>query len=140
MYSQPVAASNGDKQQYDKRQYVTDLDRDFGARVRATRERQGVSQQHVALVLEAMYGIPWHQTTVAKTESGERPIRLAEAVAVAQALSVPLDELLHDADEGRKRERIEAAFGELMKVRDHVDARMKRMGEEFRGGEHPEAT
>jgi transcriptional regulator with XRE-family HTH domain len=123
-----MSGSNGDK-----RELVRNLDREFGERMRRQRERQGAPQQHVALTLEAMYGIRWHQTTVGKVESGERGIRLTEAVAVAQTLGVSLDELVYgDADTERKRERLERAASELLGVRHQIDKRLGRLRFELR--------
>jgi transcriptional regulator with XRE-family HTH domain len=66
----------------------------FGANVRALRERQGMSQQHVANVISMLYGLRWQQTTVAKTEAAERPIRLNEAAALAELFGCPLADLV----------------------------------------------
>jgi hypothetical protein len=38
-------------------------------------------------------GFRWHATTVARTESGERPVKLDEAAALADIFAVPLDSL-----------------------------------------------
>jgi transcriptional regulator with XRE-family HTH domain len=122
-----MSGSNGDK-----RELVMNLDREFGRRMRRQRERQDMPQQHIALVLEAMYGIRWHQTTVGKVETGERGIRLAEAVAVAQTLGMPLDDLVYgDADTERKRERLERAALELIRLRDQINKRLDRMRSEL---------
>jgi hypothetical protein len=40
-------------------------------------------------------GFPMHQTTVAKLESGDRPLRVGEAVAVAAVFGMPFEALFH---------------------------------------------
>jgi transcriptional regulator with XRE-family HTH domain len=77
-----------------RRRAVSGLDETFGRRVREERERRRMPQQHIATVLGAIYGFTWHQTTVAKVEAGERPVKLAEALAISYVLEVPLDELI----------------------------------------------
>lgn len=67
-----------------------------GAAIRKKREELGWSQQELAEALKDA-GVSWHQTTVAKVERGERPLKMTEAVAVAYALGmVKLDEVLGD--------------------------------------------
>ena len=55
--------------------------------------RLKLSQAQVALAMTHR-GFTWHQTTVAKTESGERALRLDEAHALAGVLGVELTDLL----------------------------------------------
>lgn len=69
------------------------FDQEFGAKLRTVREARGLSQRFLVSELNDVYRVRWHQTTLAKTESGERPVRFAEAVALAGALGVSLDEL-----------------------------------------------
>lgn len=64
-----------------------------GQRIRDVRLTQGLAQIELARRL-ANFGVDWHQTTVAKTELGLRPLRVNEVAALASALDVPLEELL----------------------------------------------
>lgn len=73
---------------------LEDLDREFGKNLRETRESMKISQRELVDVLNGITGIGWHQTTLAKTEKGERPIRLAEAVLLARVLPISLSALL----------------------------------------------
>lgn len=58
-------------------------------------------------------GHPMHQTTVAKLEKGERPVRVDEAFGLARLLDVRLPELfVDDADPrvlARERDRVSEA-------------------------------
>lgn len=53
-----------------------------GRRVKALREARGWSQQELAMRM-ADTGFSWRQTTVAKTEGADRPIRVNELVHLA---------------------------------------------------------
>jgi transcriptional regulator with XRE-family HTH domain len=82
----------------------------FGQRLRECRQRLHLTQQHVARVLNETHGLRWHQTTVAKTESAERPVMLAEAAALAAVLGVPLAEFLDDPPDGAARTELAARY------------------------------
>lgn len=60
----------------------------FGDRVRQWRKARSWSQEDLAEKLND-FGFEMHQTTVAKIERGTRPLRVAEAVALAQIFGVP---------------------------------------------------
>ncbi len=56
------------------------------------RLREGWSQAEIAQRMTTLLGVKWHQTTVAKTESGERPLKIHEFMALCLALgSSPLE-------------------------------------------------
>ncbi len=65
----------------------------FAAQVRRLRIDRGWSQSELAARLQSTLPA-WAQTTVAKTESASRPIRLNEVAALATVLGVALHELL----------------------------------------------
>ena len=67
---------------------------DFGSHARARREFLGMSQQGVAMILKENFGIPWHQTVVAKIESGARQVKLNEALALAQIYAMSVEDLV----------------------------------------------
>lgn len=75
--------------------FIRSLDASFGKHARQRREFLDYSQGHVAMLLQTTYGIRWHQTVVAKIESGERLIKLAEAYALADIYGIPLEDLAH---------------------------------------------
>ncbi|MGI5162735.1 hypothetical protein ACQEU3_47015 [Spirillospora sp. CA-253888] len=62
---------------------------DFVQRLTARRTELGIAQRRLA---ERMVGagFDWHHSTVARTEHGERHLRLDEAQALAQILAMPL--------------------------------------------------
>jgi transcriptional regulator with XRE-family HTH domain len=62
----------------------------LGQKVRQLRTERGWTQEQLA---EKLNGLGWtmHQTTVAKLEAGARPIRIAEADALALAFGLPIE-------------------------------------------------
>lgn len=60
----------------------------FGDKVRQWRRERNWSQEEVAERLRDQ-GFEMHQTTVAKIERGTRPLRVAEAAALAYIFAVP---------------------------------------------------
>ncbi len=65
----------------------------FAKNARHRRKMLGLSQAYVALMMEA-YGIRWHQTVLAKVESGDRDVKVHEAYALAAFYGVALDDLI----------------------------------------------
>ncbi|MGY2019362.1 helix-turn-helix domain-containing protein [Nocardia gipuzkoensis] len=70
------------------REALESIEKAFGEQVRQWRKARGWSQEDLASKLEVC-GFDMHQTTVAKIERGTRPLRVAEAVALAQIFRVP---------------------------------------------------
>ncbi|MGW2539458.1 helix-turn-helix domain-containing protein [Kitasatospora sp. NPDC001574] len=66
------------------------LDERFGEHLKDARTAGGLSQVRLAALM-ATRGFAWHQTTVARTESGARPVLLKEALALAEILHQSLD-------------------------------------------------
>lgn len=64
-----------------------------GQRIKALRGIRGWSQQELAARMTAS-GYSWRQTTVTKTESAERPLRVNEAVQLSSVFGVPIGEFL----------------------------------------------
>jgi transcriptional regulator with XRE-family HTH domain len=60
-------------------------ERRFAENLRTAREDKGVSQVKLAQEMAAR-GWPWRQQTVTRVESGQRMVRLGEALAVAEIL------------------------------------------------------
>jgi transcriptional regulator with XRE-family HTH domain len=63
-------------------------EKSFGTKVRQWRQARNWSQEDLADQLR-LQGFDMHQTTVAKIERGTRPLRVAEAAAIANIFRVP---------------------------------------------------
>jgi len=70
---------------------------DVGAAVRRLRTERGWSQAQLGAKLKP-YGFDLTQTTVAKLELGQRPIRLNEAAALADIFGMSTEQLVSGAD------------------------------------------
>jgi transcriptional regulator with XRE-family HTH domain len=79
--------------------------------------RKGLSQEEVARLMREA-GFSWRQTTAAKTEASDRPVRVNEAAALASILGTSLAELTgqHDMEHSRLVTRVESAEAELRKL------------------------
>lgn len=77
---------------------MSDTNECFAQWLRAVRTASGLSQQKVADVLKAQGYTAFHQTTIAKIERGERPVRLDEGVAITSLFGTTLDAALHVED------------------------------------------
>ncbi|QXV62911.1 helix-turn-helix domain-containing protein [Amycolatopsis sp. TNS106] len=69
----------------------------FARNLRRERERLGLSQAEVARRSSEILGSNLDPTAVTRVEQGTRTVRLDEAVAIAQALDVPLPLLYSEA-------------------------------------------
>lgn len=70
-----------------------------GSRVRDLRESRGWTQRQLAERMKAR-GFDWHQTTAAKTEAADRPLRVNEVYALARAFDESVMSLLTEPDRG----------------------------------------
>lgn len=80
----------------------------MGVTLRTLRMKRGLSQDQVADRMRVA-GFSWQQTTVAKTEGGQRPIRVNEAVALARMFDVTVSYLLTPRREDEHQIRIAEA-------------------------------
>jgi transcriptional regulator with XRE-family HTH domain len=64
-----------------------------GIQLRELRKARGWPLREVARRMES-YGYHWHQTVVAKIETGQRPLRLNEALDLAALFGVSVTDLL----------------------------------------------
>ena len=69
------------------------IDKRFGARLRALRIAQGMSQEQLAAKLQ-LADVDLTRSAVAKLETGQRHIYLKELIALRNILGVSYDELL----------------------------------------------
>jgi transcriptional regulator with XRE-family HTH domain len=65
-----------------------------GQELRRLRRARGWSQEEVARRMVAIGHEGWHQTTVGRTETARRPLRLNETVDLAGLFGVPVTQLL----------------------------------------------
>jgi transcriptional regulator with XRE-family HTH domain len=63
-----------------------------GANLQLHRKAKGYSQSDLAMLLE-QHGLPFQQQTILKIEKGARPLRLEEAVVIAEILEIDLNAL-----------------------------------------------
>jgi transcriptional regulator with XRE-family HTH domain len=68
----------------------------FRERMARMREAKGMTQTDLARALKKGFGLPFHQQTIQRIESGERPIRLNEANLIAQTLEADLSTMMSD--------------------------------------------
>lgn len=64
------------------------IDHYVATNVRALRERNGLSQEELAQRMSER-GFGFSQATIWKIESGQRPVKISEAVALSEALELP---------------------------------------------------
>ena len=102
-----------------RREYLAGVDAAFGQRVREERERNHISQDALAGLMSSQYGQPWHQTTVAKVESGDRPAKITEVIALSWALGVSVEALIDPQGDARNPPVQQALF-ELDTIAQHI--------------------
>lgn len=68
----------------------------LGRRIAELRRQRQWSQEELAVHMKAA-GFPWRQTTVAKTEKADRPVRVNEASKLAELFDVPVEDLIRTA-------------------------------------------
>jgi len=84
----------------------------LGTNVRRLREKKGITQAALAEAMTAR-GWQWHQSTVARVESGQQSVRFAEAEALVGIFRVTLDSLTWHTAEGAEIALAAAAHGRL---------------------------
>lgn len=88
----------------------SDVDRLIGGNVQQFRNAKKMSQAQLADAMTAKTGQQVAQQTILKIEKGTRPLRYSEAVAMAEALDVPLSALSPDRVTARERAHLEVAW------------------------------
>ena len=79
---------------------MSDTNEHFAQWLREARTASGLSQQKVADALRAQGHTVFLQTTIAKIERGERPVRLDEAVAITALFGATVDTALRPEGDG----------------------------------------
>lgn len=72
------------------------IDVTFAQKLKELRTRDRMSQLELAECMSRL-GFGWHQTTVAKVESGDRPVKLNEAVHALAIFGADFTELTRKA-------------------------------------------
>jgi transcriptional regulator with XRE-family HTH domain len=70
-----------------------------GGLIRDRRMAQGLSQDKLAEAMRELGFSSWRQTTVTKTETAERPLRVNELVALANILNAKIADFVKDSSE-----------------------------------------
>lgn len=119
-----------------------EVDAAFASRVRQAREEQGMSQAMLANKLRD-YGIHIDGTAITRIEknatndSGARSIRLAEAVAISDALGKPLDEMLRTSPQLSDQMRIvRDQLAEATEAAEYARMRQAELHSKLRHLEH----
>lgn len=102
----------------------------FALQMRERREAKGWSQTEMARRL-AEQGLKFHQTTVQRVEIGQRPLKLTEAMVIANVLGVKFEIMLRgDSIELAYNELADAinsgAFDFLVREAETIDSKLKR--------------
>jgi transcriptional regulator with XRE-family HTH domain len=90
--------------------------------VRSLRKGRGWSQEELARRMSAAGFASWHQSTVGRTETGDRPLRLNEAVALSELFGVSLTRLLTPVE--MTLEQVGQAIAETETVRDKLTGQL----------------
>lgn len=97
----------------------------FAQRMREQRTTVGISQAQLAQRLRER-GVRLDQSALARIESGDRSVRLGEAVAVADALSATVSGLLRPADRLYEQvDEAERAHTDAVRALEHWNAQVK---------------
>jgi transcriptional regulator with XRE-family HTH domain len=73
---------------------MTDVETTFAMRLRQHREANGMTQAQLANKTSVFAGRPVDQTTIARIEKGQRHVSLDDALHLAKALSMRIEDLL----------------------------------------------
>lgn len=85
----------------------------LGAFIQRHRQTLGLSQGDLAAKLRKR-GLNWSQGTLSRVELGERPVRLAETLTLANALSIPPENLLMASEQPEDHRRLLDAHEQVL--------------------------
>lgn len=105
-------------------------ERHFREQLVRLRESKGLTQTDVARMLRGAYGLAFHQQTIQRIESGERPIRLNEAHLIAQLFDVPLEAMTSAGPslDREVRQAVEGFRGRCGQAADQIESTMTQLG------------
>jgi transcriptional regulator with XRE-family HTH domain len=84
----------------------------FAKNVKAARERRGWSQTELAKRLTARL-LPFHQQQIQRIEAGSRPVRLNEAIVLAEVLGEHFEDMMNAPDSQAVRRNLVVAMGRV---------------------------
>jgi transcriptional regulator with XRE-family HTH domain len=106
-------------------------ERQAGIKIKNRRMELGMSQEQVSEEMRRL-GHPWHQTTVVKTESAGRPLRLNELTDLARVLGVRASHLAA-TETDMKLEMVQndvvAFSGHAARLKEEIDELTERLAE-----------
>lgn len=103
---------------------TTQVDRYFVANVRQAREELEWSQNAVAQRM-AGQGFKFHQTTIARIESGQRPVSLGEAEALARIFNTTVGRLSMEPRDGQVYRRLESSLHQAEIALEEIHAKLR---------------
>lgn len=100
----------------------------FGLGLRHVRQQRGWTQQDLAEHLAGL-GLTLHQSVVARIETASRPVRLSEALLLARALGVELQDLLSGVEAVMNEDiaRLEIQRGNLANQRAQLQEELAQL-------------
>lgn len=102
---------------------------EFGKNMRITREGLGWSQGKLSRQMVDLGWAGFHQTTVARLESGSRPVKLYEAYAIAEILGTTIGYLAGKEDEPDRPKASPATLNALDQAIAELAAIRNELGE-----------
>lgn len=94
------------------------IDQNVARNVKRLREQSGLIQSELVTKLREHGLKDWHPTTLSRTESGDRPVRLSEAHVLARVLGTTIEDLgVNYSPEVRAVEAAEASLQEVARTR-----------------------
>lgn len=98
-------------------------DQNIADNVKRLRDKHGLKQAELVEQLRANGLHDWHPTTLSRTESAERPVRLSEALVIAQVLGVTVEELgVNYSPAARAVEAAESGLQRVAQARGNLTA------------------
>lgn len=107
---------------------ATVWERNFREQMAILRKAHGMSQETLAKAVKAR-GLLFHQTSVSKIESSDRPLLLGEAYVIAEILGTPIDAMTGGAHAADVSEVVAALTRRLAELERAVAAAHRALGE-----------
>ncbi|ALG85831.1 helix-turn-helix transcriptional regulator [Gordonia phthalatica] len=99
--------------------FEEDLNKGIGERLQEQRVKLKHTQASLAHLLMRM-GVPLAQQTIAKIENGSRPMKLAEAQAIATILGLEVQDLVPGDEAEEKLYQLELLIADVVDLRERL--------------------